>query len=145
MIEKHVVAAILHNDEGEVLLQLRDDKAGLLYANHWTLFGGSVEQDETPETAIHRELMEELEISLPLTFWKKYRCPIRTVEGVVTTDNHIFVGKLNRDIATMRLNEGQAMRYFKADDAADLKLAFEQEIVLNEFLKINGLEGERSD
>jgi 8-oxo-dGTP diphosphatase len=145
MIEKNVVAAILHNAEGEVLLQLRDDKPDLLYANHWTLFGGGVEEGETPETAIHRELMEELEISLPLTFWKKYRCPIRSVEGIVTTHNHIFVGKMTRDIATMRLNEGQAMCYFKPTEAKSLKLAFEQQLILNEFLKNNGFKDESNN
>jgi 8-oxo-dGTP diphosphatase len=138
MIEKSVVAAILHNAEGEVLLQLRDDKPGLLYANHWTLFGGSAEQGESPDAAIQRELLEELEISPPLTFWKTYRCPIRTVENIVTTWNYVFVGKLNRDIATMRLNEGQAMRYFSPDEAADLKLAFDQHLILREFLDAKG-------
>jgi hypothetical protein len=82
--------------------------------------------------------MEELEISLPLTFWKKYRCPIRTVEGVVTTWNHIFVGNLTRDIATMHLNEGQAMSYFKPVEAAKLKLAFDQHLILREFFEMQG-------
>lgn len=134
MIEKAVVAAVLHNSAGDLLLQLRDDKPNLRYPNFWTLFGGSVEDGETPEQAIHRELIEEMEIALPLTFWKIFVCPVRSIENIVTTYNHVFVGKLNRDIATIDLNEGQAMRFFSPDETTDMKLAFDQHLILREFL-----------
>lgn len=134
MIEKAVVTAVLHNSAGDLLLQLRDDKPDLRYPNFWTLFGGSVEDGESPEQAIHRELMEEMEIALPLTFWKTFVCPVRSIEGVVTTYNHVFVGKLNRDIATIDLNEGQDMRYFSPDETIDMQLAFDQHLILREFL-----------
>ena len=52
-------SVIVENREGEVLLLLRDNKSTILYPNHWTLIGGKVEEGETPETAAHRELVEE--------------------------------------------------------------------------------------
>jgi 8-oxo-dGTP pyrophosphatase MutT (NUDIX family) len=54
-------AAALLIHEGRYLMQLRDDKPGILLPNHWALFGGSVDPGEDAATAIRRELAEELE------------------------------------------------------------------------------------
>lgn len=55
-----VVAAALVNDDGEVLLAQRPKGKGL--AGKWEFPGGKVEEDESPETAMARELKEELGI-----------------------------------------------------------------------------------
>lgn len=130
---KEVVAAILYNESGEVLLQLRDDKPTIPYPNHWTFFGGAVEKGEKPEDAVHREMMEELEIEVPLTFWKHYECPARTTPGVIVTTNHVFIGRMTYDISQLKLLEGQAMRYFSEAESKQLNLAFMQNPVLASF------------
>jgi 8-oxo-dGTP diphosphatase len=130
---RHVVGAILLNDQGEVLLQQRDHKPGLRYPGYWTLFGGAVEDGETPDDAIVRELWEELELQLPLMFWKHYDCPARTVPGILTTVNHLYVGQMKRPLETLTLHEGQAMAYFSEVQSAQLTLAFEQSPVLAAF------------
>lgn len=131
--QRAVVSVLLINARGEVLLQLRDDKPGLPYANTWTLFGGSVEPGETPTAAIHRELHEELALELPLTFWREYICPVRSQPGVVRVLNHVFTGELDRDLSTLTLYEGQSMAYFSAESAAGMPLAFAQETILHDF------------
>src|SRR5688572_28499269 len=95
---KQVVAAILYNERGEILLQLRDDKPTIPYPNHWTFFGGAVEQGERPDEAVHREMMEELEIDVRLKFWKSYECPARTISGKVVTTNTVYFGRMTHDI-----------------------------------------------
>lgn len=55
-----VAAAILVDEHGRYLLQLRDDFKGLPMAGHWGCFGGALEPGETPEGAMRRELVEEL-------------------------------------------------------------------------------------
>jgi 8-oxo-dGTP diphosphatase len=134
MIEKAVASAILYNQHDQVLLQLRDDKPNLRYPNCWTLFGGALEEGETPHTAIRRELIEELELRVPLTFWKVFRCPVRSIENEVTTYNHIFVGRITYAVADLTLHEGQAMRYFSRRKAAELQLAFDQHLILNDWI-----------
>ncbi len=53
-----VVAALAHNDAGEILLtQRREDQDLPLY---WELPGGKIEPGEAPEAALTRELREEL-------------------------------------------------------------------------------------
>jgi 8-oxo-dGTP pyrophosphatase MutT (NUDIX family) len=47
---------------GRYLMQLRDDKNTILLPNHWALFGGALDPGEDAETAMRRELEEELEL-----------------------------------------------------------------------------------
>ncbi len=54
------VAAVIRNPAGQLLLQHRDDKAGVTYPGHWSFFGGFVEQEETPADALRREIQEEI-------------------------------------------------------------------------------------
>lgn len=57
-----VVAAILVNEKGEVLLAQRPE--GKRLAGKWEFAGGKVEDGETPELALIRELKEELGIEI---------------------------------------------------------------------------------
>jgi 8-oxo-dGTP diphosphatase len=67
-----VVAAALTNQAGEILLQKRPE--GKQMAGLWEFPGGKVEPSESPESALVRELQEELGIEvsaldlLPITF-----------------------------------------------------------------------------
>ena len=54
-----VSLAILHVED-KFLMQLRDDVPGIVYSGHWGLFGGHIEENETPEEAVTRELFEEI-------------------------------------------------------------------------------------
>ena len=55
-----VVAAVIMNSAGEVLLAQRPQ--GKRLAGKWEFAGGKVEEGETPEIALARELKEELGI-----------------------------------------------------------------------------------
>src|SRR3546814_18730092 len=44
-------------------MQLRDDFAGIRFPGAWGLFGGHLDPGESPEEAIARELLEELEFA----------------------------------------------------------------------------------
>jgi 8-oxo-dGTP pyrophosphatase MutT (NUDIX family) len=58
-------AMLLIVTDSGLLMHLRDDKPGIPNPGCWAGFGGAVEQGETVEQALHRELLEEtgLEIS----------------------------------------------------------------------------------
>ena len=61
----HVVACALVDVDGRVLLAKRPE--GKSMANLWEFPGGKIESGETPETAIIRELSEELAIDTKST------------------------------------------------------------------------------
>ena len=46
------VSAILINKSGQILMQQRDDNPAIRYPGHWSLFGGTVEDGESPATAV---------------------------------------------------------------------------------------------
>lgn len=58
----HVMAAVIFNEDGEVLLSRRPDHVHL--GGMWEFPGGKVEPGETAERALSRELSEELGIEL---------------------------------------------------------------------------------
>jgi 8-oxo-dGTP pyrophosphatase MutT (NUDIX family) len=90
MIRVPCVAIIIKNSQGEILLLLRDDDPTISFPNHWTLVGGKVEDGETSETAAHRELLEEIDVDIDLTFWKRYD---RQHPNAIV-DQHIYLGKI---------------------------------------------------
>jgi 8-oxo-dGTP diphosphatase len=57
-----VVAAAMIDETGKILLQQRP--AGKAMAGLWEFPGGKVEPGETPETALSREVFEELGVAL---------------------------------------------------------------------------------
>jgi len=62
LIPKNAVAALIKLEGSDYLCQLRSNKKGIFYPNHWGLFGGAVEKGEDSKVAIQRELEEELGI-----------------------------------------------------------------------------------
>lgn len=130
--ERHVASVMLVNQRGHVLLQQRDDRPDLAYAGHWTLFGGQVEEGETPEECIRREIREELDLDLQVDYWTTVECAARTTVEIVVY-NHLFIGKMMRHIEELTLYEGAAMAYFDRDHASRVNLAFMQSPLLMRF------------
>ena len=69
---KLVVACALINEQGKVLINKRPK--GKDYAGYWEFPGGKIQENETPEQAIIREIEEEISIDInssclaPLSF-----------------------------------------------------------------------------
>lgn len=133
VIRVPAVAVIIENTHGEILMLLRDDRPDISYPNHWSLAGGRVERGESPETAAHRELLEEIGIDLDLTLWKRYDRP----HPPLIVDQHIYLGKIDVPLESLSLGEGQSMRFFKQHEMKDLKIAFEFYALLDEYFLTN--------
>ena len=98
---KQIAAIILENDKGEFLLALRDNKSWIPFPNHWDLIGGHVEEGETPEEALVREVKEELDIDIKdYSFFKKYEC---LTGDAYDNIKHIYTGKINIPIEEITL------------------------------------------
>lgn len=112
------VAAILTIPDGHYLLQLRDDKPGVWDPGCWGCFGGSIDERESPDLALRRELKEELELCAALQF--RYFTQIawdygRWGKGLKL--RYYFEVAIGADaLAQIILHEGQAYRVFSAEE-----------------------------
>lgn len=120
---------ILINSQEQVLLVLRDNKPSIPFPNTWALLGGYIEAEESPNEAIHRELKEEIELTLEsATFFKKYQWP--------ECEEYIFWHQKDIDINRIRLNEGQKLAYFSRKKLDSLAFASHYGEILREFFEI---------
>lgn len=98
------VSAILLNPKGEVLLQHRDDNPSIRYPGHWALFGGTVEDRESPYDAVRREVREE--IGYELTNFGLFREFVQNGKC-----EFAFIGEVNAELDELTLTEGQGMDF----------------------------------
>lgn len=118
---KKIAAIILENDKGEILLYLRDNKPNIPFPHYWDLFGGHVEEGETVEEALVREVKEELDYDLKeYAFFKEYKC----LEGDAYPNiKYVYVGKVNVPIEELILQEGEKLQFFSKEEISNVKFA----------------------
>jgi 8-oxo-dGTP diphosphatase len=103
-----VAIAILYQDD-RFLLQLRDDIPTIAWPGHWAFFGGHLEPGEDPDTAVYRELEEEIGYTAPqLTLFER-------VEDE-TVVRHVYHGPLVVPVAQLVLSEGLDLGLWSIDD-----------------------------
>jgi 8-oxo-dGTP diphosphatase len=119
---------LIENREGRVLLQLRDNKPGIPYPNRWGTFGGRIEEGETPEEAIAREVREELDYELSDPEWFG-NFPF---DGY---DIHMYrVVDHTLDLEDLAVKEGQRGGFFSLEEVRNADCAFNcREIVIAYF------------
>lgn len=103
-----VAIAILHSPEG-FLMQLRDNIPGIVYPGCWGLFGGHLDPGETPEQAIHRELLEEINYTPPTV--SKFGCYSDS-----TVIRHVFQAPLTVALDQLILAEGWDLDLLTRED-----------------------------
>lgn len=112
------VMTVLVNESREVLLNLRDDLPHILYPNHWAILGGTVEDGESRDEAVKREIKEE--IGYEVQECVEY-CHVIDGMGaghLVT----IFIAPIDVAAEDLQLNEGAALRFFAHEELLDLKM-----------------------
>jgi len=123
-MKKIKVSVILLNKKGHILLQLRDEEPE---KGKWVPFGGSVEEGETEEEALRREIKEELSYDIKKPrFFKQYE-----LGGV---SQPIYIVKEEIDIKDLKLGEGEEMKFFKPDEIQNLDIGFNYKEIILDFL-----------
>ena len=115
----------VNNKEG-ILLVLRDNKPGLLYSNMWDVPGGHVEPDESTKECIVREMKEEMNINLQnfhLLCQKEFNDRIE----------YTYWKRENLNISEIKLMEGQCLKWFTRQEAAETELAYGFNEIIEEF------------
>lgn len=131
---KKIAKAVLYNREGQVLLQLRDGKAPL-YPNTWAFFGGAVEDNESIEEALTRELDEELSLTFNQPEFKFFG----RVESNDGTNEEVFyfLIPVNESEEELRIKqtEGTDLGFFGYHNSAGLKMIDRNRSILDQFFE----------
>ncbi|HLD04797.1 MAG TPA: NUDIX domain-containing protein [Candidatus Nanoarchaeia archaeon] len=120
---------LLQNNEGKILLQLRDDKPEIPYPGCWGTFGGQIEEKETPEEAITREIREETSYELT--------DPEYIGNFPFENYNQYVFRKIDLTIRLEALNitEGQKGAFLSYPEIQRVKLAFNAKEILEFYFK----------
>ena len=116
-----VVAAALIRDDGGVLMQCRGPSR--MHAGLWEFPGGKVDDGESPESALVRELREELGIVVdaadcaPLSFASDPALPPKPREPYV-----VLLYTCRKWLRKPRCLDGEAIAWFRPADMASLAM-----------------------
>lgn len=130
---RQVVGAIIQNRDAAFLLQKRTHDAPS-FPLHWSLFGGIVDQNETPAAAIRRELDEELRLTDSLISSFSLVQQNSQPNG---TEQFIFHIVTTATLQDLTLREGDSMAFVSEHELFERQFAFNIETVLREFLSAN--------
>jgi 8-oxo-dGTP diphosphatase len=124
---KHFGASIIfHNSSHQVLLVLRDDLPTIPYPDMWDLPGGHIEEHETAEECIVREMLEEIEINVEgCRLFRTYDFSDRT--------EYVFVRPADFELEQITLHEGQRLQWFSREEAEQTELAYGFNQVLHDY------------
>ena len=134
MATRNVSVLILYNKDKEILLQHRAKDAKRL-PDYWAFFGGGIEDGETPEQALRREIFEELEY--------KVLNPTKVLVQKFTHNEdentkYVFVEEYDYSQPLLQ-HEGQNKGWWKFDDLEQLKIVDHDKVTLTEIKKFLGI------
>ena len=117
---------IFYNNSHQVLLVLRDNIPTIPYPGVWDIPGGHIEDNETAEECIVREMLEEIEVTVEgCTLFRVYEFSDRT--------EHVFMKQADFDLQNIVLHEGQMLRWFSRNETSKVELAYGFDEVLADY------------
>jgi 8-oxo-dGTP pyrophosphatase MutT (NUDIX family) len=111
----NAAVALIVDEVGQYLVQLRDAKPTIFFPSHWGCFGGAVEPDETDEQCLARELQEEIDLDLrgcAVRHFTTFTFDFGFAGGPVIHRAFYEVRVVASSLARLKLAEGQAMQLF---------------------------------
>ena len=130
---KRIAQVLLFDRGGRLLVYLRDDKPDIPFPNHWDFFGGHLEEGESSEQALVREVKEEIGVELKQwNFFRLYNC----IRGDVYPNiKYIYWARIDKLPVELTLNEGQRLILIARDEINSIKFANILGEILEDFIE----------
>jgi 8-oxo-dGTP diphosphatase len=139
---KEIAQILLFDRNHRLLIYLRDNKPDIPFPNHWDFFGGHLEEGETPEEALVREVKEELGVELEQwDFFRHYHC---TEGDVYPNIKHIYWACIDKAPEQLTLYEGQRLRSIGRNETDRIQFANILGQIVEDFIE-SGLWPESGD
>jgi len=129
MVNKTAVAIIV-NSKGEFLLQKKTKN--YVHSGKWGFFGGGIENNESAEETIRRELFEELGIKFNnFKLFSKGKYMINEYKY----EESVFILRFNKNISEIRLGEGAGFAFFNKDELSSINIFPEARKIIEKYIK----------
>jgi 8-oxo-dGTP pyrophosphatase MutT (NUDIX family) len=115
----NAAVALIVDEAGRYLVQLRDSKPTIFFPDHWGCFGGAVEPGETDERCLAREIDEELGLDLrhcAVGHFTTFTFDFGFAGGSVIQRAFFEVKAESASLANLTLREGREKRLFPAPE-----------------------------
>jgi 8-oxo-dGTP pyrophosphatase MutT (NUDIX family) len=118
LVPANAVVALIVVDDQHYLMQLRSQKAGIFYPGHWGLFGGAVDPGEDTDTALARELREELGAEIGnWSYFTEFTFDFSFRDLGLVRRRYYTVPLSFERLSQLVLGEGDSMKAFTAREA----------------------------
>ena len=110
-------AAIITTEDGGFLLQHRDEIPGIWFPGYWGLFGGAIDDNESPAEALSRELGEELGLRADrMSYFTQVCFDLRRWNLGVRLRYFFEVRTTRAQLEGLVLTEGQASKVLSGEE-----------------------------
>jgi len=127
---------------GNYVLQLRDNKPTIAATGQWSLFGGVINNEETPLQSINREVLEELSIK-PAEYRFLWFTDYYSNFEKAKTRTWFFVSDISSVWNKHKLMEGQDVGVFKFEQLSFLDMPSVMRQTIENFHKGTKIVGQR--
>lgn len=108
-------------------ITLQDRKSISKYGELYGLFGGTIEQGETPSQAIVREIREEL--NFDLIDFEYVGCRKYCFEDKYNVSSDLYIAKLENNLEKFKVLEGDGLKLCSLEKAKELSHKYDKDII----------------